>query len=240
MDLARRLFTFLVTLYMSWTSSFLPFLLFSDCKVRMKTLASFISRIELSFLTFLNLYICFRVGKLVWTFRKLWKREYMCILSKGSHFPLASASFSHMLILSENWRHCCSPHRNVIIIFPKAIRMQALNSSVLWWKYSSESRECVKVPRPPLYWFWVSEILFGIPLFWSGMCLCLRLSSQVCFQTTVMTLRGWYSYICSAIHILLEDLEVVILHKIPHRSRGGGGRREETESMCVCVYWNWV
>lgn len=67
----------------------------------------------------------------------------MCILTKGSHFPLAAASFSHMLILSENWRHCFSPHRNVTTIFPKAIRMQALSSSVLVIKvFIREQRMC--------------------------------------------------------------------------------------------------
>lgn len=87
---------------MFWTSGFLPFLLFSDCEVRMKIFASFISRIELGFLEFVNLYVFFKAGKQVWKLRRLQKRVHMCILSEGSHFPLTSASFSHMSILSEN------------------------------------------------------------------------------------------------------------------------------------------
>lgn len=171
MGLARRLFTFLVTLYMSWTSSFLPFLLFSDCKVRMKTLASFISRIELGFLAFANLYICFRVGKLVWTFRKLLKREYMCILSKGSHFPLASASFSHMLILSENWRHCCNPHRNVITIFPKAIRCK-LSTAVFCGESIHQKAENVSRSPGCLCTDFGSKKSYLVSLFSEVVCVC--------------------------------------------------------------------
>lgn len=55
----RSVFTFLLTLWMSWGSHFLFFLLFSDCKVRMKIFASSISRIELALLQLISLYIYF-------------------------------------------------------------------------------------------------------------------------------------------------------------------------------------
>lgn len=55
------MFTFLLTLCMSWASDFLPFLLFSD-SVRMKTFASCISRVELDFLELVNLCVVLKVG----------------------------------------------------------------------------------------------------------------------------------------------------------------------------------
>lgn len=55
------MFTFLLTLCMSWASDFLPFLLFSD-SVRMKISASCISRVKLDFLELVNVCVVWKVG----------------------------------------------------------------------------------------------------------------------------------------------------------------------------------